>query len=41
MTGYYMKEIWTPLKLVGVKIYKTEENRIFLKFFKKARKRIF
>ncbi|MGM0854964.1 MAG: hypothetical protein ACQEWI_20555 [Bacillota bacterium] len=41
MSGYYMKEIWTPLKLVGIKIFKTEENRIFMKFLKKPRMRIF
>ncbi|MHA7139655.1 hypothetical protein ACRTEV_20700 [Rossellomorea arthrocnemi] len=41
MPGYYMKEIWTPLKIVGIKIFIAEENRIFMKVLQKPRKRIF
>ncbi|MFC7786039.1 MULTISPECIES: hypothetical protein [unclassified Rossellomorea] len=41
MSGYYMKEVWTPLKLVGIKIFKTEKKRVFMKFLNKPRKRIF
>ncbi|WJV30899.1 hypothetical protein QTG56_07880 [Rossellomorea sp. AcN35-11] len=41
MPAYYMKEIWTPLKIVGIKFFKSEENTIFMKFHQKPRKRIF
>jgi hypothetical protein len=41
MPGYYMKEIWTPLKIVGIKIFKSEEKSIFMKVLRKPRKRIF
>lgn len=35
-----MKEIWTPLKLIGVKFFKTPEGSVFIKVFNKPRKRI-
>jgi hypothetical protein len=41
MPGYYMKEVWTPLKIIGIKIFRSEENSIFMKVFQKPRKRIF
>ncbi|WP_262371878.1 hypothetical protein [Rossellomorea aquimaris] len=41
MPGYYMKEVWTPLKILGIKIFRSEENGIFMKVLQKPRKRIF
>jgi hypothetical protein len=41
MPVYYMKEIWTPLKLFGIKFFKCEENRIYIKILHSHRKRIF
>lgn len=36
-----MKEIWTPLKLVGVKFYRdADSNSIFIKVRNKRRHRI-
>jgi hypothetical protein len=40
MPLYQMREIWTPLKLVGVKFFKTEEGSIFLKVFNKRRRKL-
>lgn len=41
MPLYYMKEIWTPLKFIGIKIFKCEDNTVFMKVFQNPRKRIF
>ena len=40
MPGYYMKEVWTPLKFIGIKFFKSEEKSIFMKVLGKPRKRI-
>lgn len=40
MPMYHMKEIWTPLKLVGIKFYRTEEGHIYLKVWNRKRRRI-
>ncbi|WP_256243740.1 hypothetical protein [Bacillus sp. V3B] len=36
-----MKEIITPLKLVGIKLYRSEENKFYIKFWNRPRKKIF
>ena len=41
MPLYCMKEIWTPLKWVGIKFFKTlDEEDYFVKVGNKARKKI-
>jgi hypothetical protein len=36
-----MKEIFTPLKLFGVKIFRTNEGETYIKIGKKPRKKLF
>jgi hypothetical protein len=41
MPLYHMKEIWTPLKLIGLKFFKCEDDgHYYIKFGKHPRKRI-
>lgn len=41
MPLYSMKEIWTPLKWVGIKFFKTlDEGEYFIKIGNKPRKKI-
>ncbi len=40
MSYYFMKEKWTPLKFVGIKLYVTEERDYFIKVWNQRRKRI-
>ncbi|MGE6716253.1 hypothetical protein ACQKGD_02560 [Peribacillus frigoritolerans] len=40
MPLYQMREIWTPLKLVGVKFFKSEEGIIFMKVLNKRRRKL-
>ena len=40
MPLYQMREIWTPLKLVGVKFFKSDDNSIFIKVFNQHRRRL-
>jgi len=40
MSYYSMKEIWTPLKFVGIKFYKTDEREYFIKVLDNKRKRL-
>lgn len=41
MAGHYMKEIFTPLKIFGIKFFRNEENRIYIKVFNRPRKLFF
>lgn len=41
MPLYHMKEIFTPLKLVGIKFYKSDEGNLYIKYLDRPRKRIF
>ena len=36
-----MKEIVTPLKLLGIKLFKSREGQIFIKVWSNPRKKIF
>ncbi|WP_272949041.1 hypothetical protein [Paenibacillus contaminans] len=40
MPYYYFKEIWTPLKLLGISIFKDEEDRIWYKLWKYKRRQL-
>ncbi len=35
-----MKEIWTPLKLVGVKFFKSDDRSIFIKVMNQRRRKL-
>ena len=36
-----MKEIVTPLKFLGIKLFRSSEGQIFIKFWSRPRKKIF
>ncbi|CAM3955769.1 Mobile element protein [Mesobacillus thioparans] len=36
-----MKEVFTPLRLVGIKVFKDKEGYTYIKFWNKPRKKIF
>ena len=40
MPNYYFTEIWTPLKLAGIKIFKDDEGEIWIKYWGLKRKRL-
>jgi len=40
MPYYNFKEIWTPLKMVGIKLYKDDLGDTWIKFWKAKRKRL-
>jgi len=40
MPYYHMKEMWTPLKMIGIKFFKTEDGHLFVKVWKQNRKLI-
>lgn len=40
MPYYYYREIWTPLKWIGISIYKDERNRIWYKLFRFKRRQL-
>lgn len=40
MPLYQMREIWTPLKLIGVKFFKSDDSSIFIKVFNYHRRRL-
>ncbi len=40
MPYYHMKEIWTPLKLIGIKFFKTSDGQLFIKKWNQPRKLI-
>ncbi|WP_285290782.1 hypothetical protein [Bacillus sp. ISL-45] len=35
-----MKEVYTPLKLIGIKVFKCKEGHTYIKFWNKPRKRM-
>lgn len=40
MPLFLMKEIWTPLKLVGVKFFKSDDRSIFIKVMNQRRRKL-
>lgn len=40
MPHFYFREIWTPLKLMGIKLFKDDEGKLWYKIFSSPRKRI-
>lgn len=32
MPNYYFKEVWTPLKLISIKFFRDDEQRLWVKF---------
>jgi hypothetical protein len=37
----HMKEIYTPLRFLGVKLFRSKEGQIYIKIGSKPRKRLF
>ncbi|SFT25359.1 hypothetical protein SAMN05428962_5821 [Paenibacillus sp. BC26] len=40
MPNYYFKEIWSPLKLIGVRFYRDDDNYLWVKMWSKQRRRV-
>jgi hypothetical protein len=40
MPNYYFKEIWSPLKLIGIRFYRDDEDQVWIKMWSKARRRL-
>lgn len=38
MPHYYFKEIWSPLKLIGIRFYLDDEEHMWIKVWSKARR---
>lgn len=38
MPYYHYKEVWTPLKLIGISFYKDEHNRVWYRLWKGKRR---
>lgn len=36
-----MKEVGTPLKLVGIRLFKSSDGALYIKFGKRPRKKLF
>ncbi|WP_236293293.1 hypothetical protein [Paenibacillus allorhizoplanae] len=39
MPNYYFSEVWTPLKLLGIKLFKDDEGAIWIKYWGFKRRR--
>ncbi|NIK78516.1 hypothetical protein FHS15_003654 [Paenibacillus castaneae] len=40
MPHYYFSEIWTPFKIVGIRLYRDDDMGVWIKFWNKRRRRI-
>jgi len=40
MPYYYFIEIWTPLKLIGIRVYQDEDKGIWIKVWNSRKRRI-
>lgn len=40
MPSYYFKELWTPLRLVGIKLFRDDDGFLWIKWWSKPRKRL-
>lgn len=38
MPNYYFREVWTPLRLVGIRFFKDDSGRLWIKKGKQRRK---
>lgn len=38
MPNYYFKEIWSPLKLIGIRFFRDDESRVWVKLWSKSRR---
>lgn len=38
MPHYYFKELWSPLKLIGIRFYYDDEDRVWIKIWSKTRR---
>ncbi len=40
MPHFYFREIWTPLKFIGIKLFADDEGKLWYKVFSNPRKRL-
>ncbi|MDF2668002.1 MAG: hypothetical protein K0R67_308 [Paenibacillus sp.] len=40
MPNYFFQEIWTPLKLIGIKFFRDDEGSIWIKWFSRPRRKL-
>ncbi|WP_256704551.1 hypothetical protein [Paenibacillus sp. FSL R7-0273] len=40
MPSYYFKEVWTPLKWIGIKFFHDDEENLWIKWWSNPRKRL-
>lgn len=40
MPYYHFEEIWTPLKLIGIRFFRDDEQRLWIKLWSKPRRMI-
>lgn len=40
MPSYYFIDVWTPLQLIGIKIFKDDDGNIWIKFWHYKRRKI-
>ncbi|SDX27146.1 hypothetical protein [Paenibacillus sp. CF384] len=40
MPNYIFKEVWSPLKLIGVRFYRDDDNNLWVKMWSKQRRRV-
>ncbi|WP_263575725.1 hypothetical protein [Paenibacillus vietnamensis] len=40
MPSYYFKELWTPMTIVGIKLFKDDEGHLWIKVRDSKRRRL-
>ncbi len=40
MPSYYFKELWTPLKWIGIQFFRDDEQHLWIKWWSNPRKRL-
>ncbi len=40
MPHYYFDEIWTPLKFVGIRLFRDDDGGIWIKYWNTKRRRL-
>lgn len=41
MPYYSFREQWTPLKLIGIRLFIDEDNKLWIKIWKSRRRKLF
>lgn len=40
MPHYYFNEIWTPFKIIGIRLYRDDDRDVWIKFWNAKRRRV-